>query len=197
MMKPTLALFLVFLLGYPVFSQEAGASTDVLFNDLFGVSGTRKPEAVPEAPTVADLQNTVEQMRQENVRLQVRVERQQAEIQSYQLDLSRLKEAGQEASPEVGKPEAVSKPRTLRILLSMAVLFLGGFLLYVLISDMSREDSRFTQERGWKLAGVIVVITAGLFLLTAQFPPGRILPGIGFLGVLLGYLIGKEDVHNG
>lgn len=81
---------------------------------------------------------------------------------------------------------------TYEIILSLSVLvfgllILGGQLLMLL-----------KLRQGWnvnsmRVAGLTLVITAGIFLITAGYSQEQIAPMVGLLGTIAGYLLGKGE----
>jgi len=77
-----------------------------------------------------------------------------------------------------------------QVLLSIAVLIFG-----LLIAGGSMVVM-LKRERGWgpqstQLVGITLVVTAGLFLVTAGYSQDQIAPMIGLLGTIAGYLLGR------
>lgn len=47
------------------------------------------------------------------------------------------------------------------------------------------------------MIGLTLVVTAGLFLITAGYSETQIAPMMGLLGTIAGYLLGKEAADDG
>ncbi len=78
-----------------------------------------------------------------------------------------------------------------QILLSCLVLVFG---LLVMAGELLVMLKR---ERGWgpnanQIVGLTLVVTAGLFLITAGYSQEQIAPMIGLLGTITGFLLGKS-----
>jgi heme/copper-type cytochrome/quinol oxidase subunit 3 len=75
--------------------------------------------------------------------------------------------------------------------LSVAVLIFGlTFMVAQAVVMVKKKD-------GWgpystRIAGLTLVIVAGLFLITAGYSQDQIAPMIGLLGTIAGYLLGKS-----
>jgi hypothetical protein len=88
--------------------------------------------------------------------------------------------------------ELVIKPRSMtEIYLSLGVLAFG--LILVIFTGI------FTLRRcvGWdqeatRVFTISVIVTAGLFLITAGYSDQQIAPMFGLLGTIVGYLLGKS-----
>lgn len=77
-----------------------------------------------------------------------------------------------------------------QVTLSIAVLAFGLLIAGASILVMLKR------ERGWgplstQIVGLTLVITAGLFLITAGYSQDQIAPMIGLLGTIAGYLLGR------
>jgi hypothetical protein len=84
--------------------------------------------------------------------------------------------------------------RTLQeYLLSVAVLLFGLVIIWLLTRVILKMKTDQPWESSYvKLVGLVVVITAGLFLICAGYSQHQIAPMIGLLGTIAGYLLGKE-----
>ena len=77
-----------------------------------------------------------------------------------------------------------------QVVLSIAVLVFG---LLIAVASMFVTLKR---EKGWgplstQIVGLTLVITAGLFLITAGYSQDQIAPMVGLLGTIAGYLLGR------
>jgi len=77
-----------------------------------------------------------------------------------------------------------------QVLLSIAVLLFGLFIALAAMFVMLRL------QKGWgplstQVVGLTIVITAGLFLITAGYSQDQIAPMVGLLGSIAGYLLGR------
>lgn len=82
--------------------------------------------------------------------------------------------------------------------LSFGVLIFGLILVCLAIfMTLKRPEGWCTHST--RIIGLILVIVAGLFLITAGYSQNQIAPMIGLLGTVAGYLLGKSDqerTHN-
>ncbi len=77
-----------------------------------------------------------------------------------------------------------------QVVLSIAVLVFGLLIAGASILVMIKR------QRGWgprsiQVVGLTLVITAGLFLITAGYSENQIAPMIALLGTIAGYLLGR------
>jgi hypothetical protein len=86
-----------------------------------------------------------------------------------------------------------TRPHTTReIVFSVGVLFFGLVLVLLFTQRLLKEG---TAWRGTYLRLVVlsIVVTAGLFVITAGYDQDQIAPMMGLLGTLVGYLLGRES----
>ena len=77
-----------------------------------------------------------------------------------------------------------------QVLLSISVLVFG---LAIMAGELLVMLKR---EKGWgpssiQIVGLTLVVTAGLFLITAGYSQDQIAPMVGLLGTIAGYLLGR------
>jgi hypothetical protein len=107
---------------------------------------------------------------------------------------SRTQESGGDTA---GTPVIKSAATTTRwhepveIIFSIAVLAFGAGLIVLFTSKVLSKGPLW---RGMYLRLVVlsIVVTAGLFALTAGYSEAQISPMMGLLGTLVGYLLGRE-----
>jgi hypothetical protein len=79
------------------------------------------------------------------------------------------------------------------MLLSVGVLVFGLVVLGMIV--LLRLKAASAESTTFRLFGLTLVITAGLFLIVAGYSQQQIAPMMGLLGTVAGYLLGKsEDV---
>lgn len=78
------------------------------------------------------------------------------------------------------------------IYLSLGVLLFGLILVSLLILIVFKKNVGWTQDisRAFTLS---VIVTSGLFLITAGYTSQQIAPMFGLLGTIAGYLLGKSS----
>src|SRR6266545_2729238 len=96
--------------------------------------------------------------------------------------------------------QAPTKPGTLEspvrhtwveTIFSCAVLVFG--LLLIAIQALLVMRKSITASAAFKLIGLTMVITAGLFVIPAGFSQNQMTPLMGLLGAIAGYLLGKDS----
>jgi hypothetical protein len=88
--------------------------------------------------------------------------------------------------------ELVIKPRsTTEIYLSLGVLVFGLILIILTVILALRKNIGWDQE-STRVFTISLVITAGLFLITAGYSDQQTAPMFGLLGTIVGYLLGKS-----
>jgi len=96
-----------------------------------------------------------------------------------------------ELDPELAEIYSI-QPISAGFYLSIGVLTFGLILMCLAIFMTLKRPE------GWgihstRIIGLILVIVAGLFLITAGYSANQIAPMIGLLGTIAGYLLGKSD----
>jgi hypothetical protein len=87
----------------------------------------------------------------------------------------------------------IIKPRSdIEIYLSVAVLAFGLILIIFTGVVALKKNSGWDQE-ATRIFAVSVIVTAGLFLITAGYSDQQIAPMFGLLGTMIGYLLGKPS----
>lgn len=79
------------------------------------------------------------------------------------------------------------------IIFSCAVLAFG--LALVLIQSILLLRNSLSSIWAFKLMGLTIVITAGLFAIPAGFSQNQMTPLMGLLGAVAGYILGKDNSH--
>lgn len=88
---------------------------------------------------------------------------------------------------------AIAKTRSMtELYLSLGVLVFGLFLVLFTGFVAFKRGSGWDQETS-KLFAVAVIVTAGLFLITAGYSDQQIAPMFALLGTIVGYLLGKSQ----
>jgi hypothetical protein len=88
--------------------------------------------------------------------------------------------------------EPVIKPRSMtEIYLSLGVLLFGLILVIFTVILALRRSTGWDQE-STRIFTISLVVTAGLFLITAGYSDQQIAPMFGLLGTIVGYLLGKS-----
>jgi hypothetical protein len=88
--------------------------------------------------------------------------------------------------------ELVIKPRSMtEIYLSLGVLVFGLILVMFTGIFALRRSAGWDQE-STRVFTISVIVTAGLFLITAGYSDRQIAPMFGLLGTIVGYLLGKS-----
>lgn len=84
------------------------------------------------------------------------------------------------------------KPRSnLEIYLSLGILAFGLVLIAFTGFVALKKNSGWNQE-ATRIFAVSIIVTAGLFLITAGYSDQQIAPMFGLLGTIVGYLLGKS-----
>lgn len=92
----------------------------------------------------------------------------------------------------IGTNDIAIKPRSYtEIYLCLGVLAFGLVLVLFTGYVASKKSSGWDQD-ATKIFAVSVIITAGLFLITAGYSDQQIAPMFGLLGTIVGYLLGKS-----
>lgn len=79
----------------------------------------------------------------------------------------------------------------IQIYLSLGVLAFGLILVMFTGHVASKKSSGWDQD-ATKIFAVSVIVTAGLFLITAGYSDQQIAPMFALLGTIVGYLLGKS-----
>ncbi len=91
-------------------------------------------------------------------------------------------------------PEHASRDWTnVEIYLSVAVL---GFALVVLVLQtvlITRAQPSWHPKSTLRMMGLTLIISAGLFLVTAGYSADQVSPVMGLLGTIAGYLLGAGE----
>lgn len=88
--------------------------------------------------------------------------------------------------------EKVIKPRTTtETYLCLGVLAFGIFLVLFTGIVAYRKSAGWDSE-ATRIFAVSVIVTAGLFLMTAGYSDEQVAPMFGLLGTIVGYLLGKS-----
>jgi len=86
----------------------------------------------------------------------------------------------------------VMQPRSnLELYLSLGVLIFGLILIIFTGIVAYKKNSGWDQEAN-RICVVSVIVTAGLFLMTAGYSDQQVAPMFGLLGTIIGYLLGKS-----
>lgn len=86
----------------------------------------------------------------------------------------------------------VMQPRSkLELYLSLGVLIFGLILIIFTGIVAYKKNSGWDQE-ATRIFAVSVIVTAGLFLMTAGYSDQQVAPMFGLLGTIVGYLLGKS-----
>jgi len=73
-----------------------------------------------------------------------------------------------------------------------SVVLAFGFALIVLFTRNLLRDGQHWRAMYLRLTVLTVVVTAGLFVITAGYSQDQVSPMMGLLGTLVGYLLGRE-----
>ena len=76
------------------------------------------------------------------------------------------------------------------ICLSIGVLVFGALLMGLEVLVMLKQN-KYWDAWSFKILGLTLVITAGLFLVVAGYSQNQIAPMMGLLGTVAGYLLGQ------
>ena len=109
------------------------------------------------------------------------------------LDAGAANAAASSAAPHTQAVPPVTRGHDLvEIAFSLGVLVFGAALIWLFTRTLLRlgEEWRTIYLR---LGVLTVVVTAGLFALTACYTEQQISPMMGLLGTLVGYLLGRES----
>jgi hypothetical protein len=88
--------------------------------------------------------------------------------------------------------ELVIKPRSMtEIYLSLGVLIFGLILALFTGIFALRRNAGWDQE-STRVFTISIIVTSGLFLITAGYSDRQIAPMFGLLGTIVGYLLGKS-----
>jgi hypothetical protein len=107
----------------------------------------------------------------------------------------------EEAKPADEQPPTAGSPRpeprwhtTIEVALSSGVLVFGALLVAL---ELRYLKSRGEWDAMWtmKIVGLTLVLTAGMFLITAGFSQNQTAPMMGLLGTVAGYLLGRQAVQ--
>jgi hypothetical protein len=91
-----------------------------------------------------------------------------------------------------GQTAAVGTTRTnAEVFLSIGVLAFGLSALGLEAVLMLRQN-RLWSEQSFRVFGLTLVITSGLFLLTTGFSGAHVAPMMALLGTVAGYILGRE-----
>jgi len=93
-----------------------------------------------------------------------------------------------EKSPDTG---SIQTNAWIEIYLSLGVLTFGLVLIIFTGLVAYKKNSGWDQE-ATRIFAVSVIVTAGLFLITAGYSDQQIAPMFGLLGTIVGYLLGKS-----
>lgn len=89
-------------------------------------------------------------------------------------------------------PSETSSRSDMEIKLSLGVLAFGLILVIFTGIVAYKKNSGWDQE-ATRIFAVSVIVTAGLFLITAGYSDQQIAPMFGLLGTIVGYLLGKTS----
>jgi len=96
------------------------------------------------------------------------------------------------SSEKASNTERVLKPRSdLELYLSLGVLTFGLILIIFTGIVAYRKNSGWDQE-ATRIFAVSIIVTAGLFLMTAGYSDQQVAPMFGLLGTIVGYLLGRS-----
>ncbi|VVB65122.1 Uncharacterised protein [uncultured archaeon] len=88
--------------------------------------------------------------------------------------------------------ELVIKPRSMtEVYLSLGVLVFG-LILVIFTGIFALRRSVGWDQESTRVFTISVIVTAGLFLITAGYSDQQIAPMFGLLGTIVGYLLGKS-----
>lgn len=91
-----------------------------------------------------------------------------------------------------GTDTVIIKPRSnTEIYLSLGVLAFG-LVLIILTGIVAYKKNSGWDLEATRIFAVSVIVTAGLFLITAGYSDQQIAPMFGLLGTIVGYLLGKS-----
>lgn len=97
-----------------------------------------------------------------------------------------------EETSGAGTSNVIIKPRSnIEIYLSLGVLAFGLILIVFTGFVALKKNSGWDQE-ATRIFAISVIVTAGLFLITAGYSDQQIAPMFGLLGTIVGYLLGKS-----
>lgn len=81
-------------------------------------------------------------------------------------------------------------------LMAMSVLAFGLIVILLEVWVMVRSD-KYWEAYSFKLVGVTIIITAGMFLIIAGYSDEQLSPIMGLLGTTIGYILGRESEGKG
>ena len=88
--------------------------------------------------------------------------------------------------------DRVLEPRSnLELYLSLGILVFGLILIIFTGIVAYRKNSGWDQE-ATRIFAVSIIVTAGLFLMTAGYSDQQVAPMFGLLGTIVGYLLGRS-----
>ena len=97
------------------------------------------------------------------------------------------------SSETASNTDRVLKPRSnLELYLSLGVLTFGLILIIFTGIVAYKKNSGWDQE-ATRIFSVSIIVTAGLFLMTAGYSDQQVAPMFGLLGTIVGYLLGKSS----
>jgi flagellar basal body-associated protein FliL len=73
------------------------------------------------------------------------------------------------------------------------IVILFGLILVILTVYIAHGNNRGWDQEATRIFSFSVVITAGLFLMTAGYDSEQVAPMFGLLGTIVGYLLGKSS----
>lgn len=88
-------------------------------------------------------------------------------------------------------PPVSSGHTWVEIAFSCAVLLFG--LILVGVQSFLTMKGKLSESAAFKLIGLTVVVTAGLFVIPAGYSQNQMTPLMGLLGAIAGYLLGKDN----
>ena len=88
-------------------------------------------------------------------------------------------------------PPDIAGHSIMEIYLSFGVLGFGLGIIVVIAAIMIKKDTGWG-EYSTRMLGLTLVITGGLFLITAGYSQNQIAPMMGLLGTVAGYLLGHK-----
>ena len=98
--------------------------------------------------------------------------------------------------PEINRedlPKSLSLITNFEFVLSLMVLFFGGFTLVVEYRLLSKSE-KVNPDDAFKIIVITLIVVGSLFLITAGYTNNQIAPAMGLFGTIAGYLIGKTSV---
>jgi hypothetical protein len=101
-------------------------------------------------------------------------------------DIKRIMSSGNAADDLIIKPRSMTETY-----LSLGVLAFGLILVIFIVIVGFKKNTGWNQE-STRVFAISVIVTAGLFLITAGYSDRQIAPMFGLLGTIVGYLLGKS-----